>query len=509
MKRKAILAIYLTLLICGGARANNIHALNVKLVGQNTTNHTTQVQFDISWENSWRTSSGPANWDAAWVFVKYRVNGIGPWRAAVINASGNSAPSASIEVGLLKPGTAFNATTNPGMGAFIHRSTNGSGDFTVNNAQLQWNYGANGVTNNDLVDVQVYGIEEVYIPAGAFSVGSGAAADEYGSFYKSPQLDDPYPITSEAAITVGTSDDNLAYPSGYGDLAGPIPAAFPKGYAAFYCMKYELSQQGFADFLNNLDYTQSHNHYDYNSNIGRNRYAIDTVTGNSTFYSRAPYIACNFLSWADLMSYLVWAGLRPMTELEYEKACRGPLTPTPKEYAWGTASANNHYYSIDNRDAINESIGGSGLNTANGIGNVCAYPTVGSVTSPTPGPLHVGIFAASADSSTAGRVSTGSTFYGIMEMSGNVWEPAVTVSNPTGRSYTGSHGNGQLDAAGLPVGNTDWPSPSSAVGEGIRGGAWDANYPSQYLQISSRVGTDNPVTGRFNTVGGRGVRTAP
>jgi len=59
--------------------ANNINVTNVKVTGQNTTagvNHTSNyslVQFDLTWENSWRTSSAPNNWDAAWVFVKYRV----------------------------------------------------------------------------------------------------------------------------------------------------------------------------------------------------------------------------------------------------------------------------------------------------------------------------------------------------------------------------------------------------------------------------------------------------
>ena len=128
MKVKILLTINFVLLLCSGIFANNISTANVKLTGQNTTTHTTQVQFDISWENSWRTSSGPNNWDAAWVFVKYRVNSYGPWQHAYLNASGHITPAGStINVGLLTPGTGFNATTNPGMGTFIYRSANGSG----------------------------------------------------------------------------------------------------------------------------------------------------------------------------------------------------------------------------------------------------------------------------------------------------------------------------------------------------------------------------------------------
>ena len=47
-------------------------------------------------------------------------------------------------------------------------------------------------------------------------------------------------------------------------------------------------------------------------------------------------LPCNFLSWMDLAAYLDWAALRPMTELEFEKICRGPNPPIAGEYVWGT-----------------------------------------------------------------------------------------------------------------------------------------------------------------------------
>lgn len=97
-------------------QANNISLTNLSLTGKNTTDDFVLVQFDLSWENSWRTSSEPYNWDAAWVFVKYRVSG-GDWQHAWLHDTGHTAPSGStIEIGLLTPGSAFNATTNPGLG---------------------------------------------------------------------------------------------------------------------------------------------------------------------------------------------------------------------------------------------------------------------------------------------------------------------------------------------------------------------------------------------------------
>jgi len=51
--------------LAGSAAANNIRVTNTKLTGQNTAGGYTLVQFDLSWENSWCSSSAPNSWDAA------------------------------------------------------------------------------------------------------------------------------------------------------------------------------------------------------------------------------------------------------------------------------------------------------------------------------------------------------------------------------------------------------------------------------------------------------------
>jgi formylglycine-generating enzyme required for sulfatase activity len=516
MKSKVLMAVCFLCLLCNSICANNILTGNIKLTSQNTGNHTTKVQFDISWENSWRTNSGPANWDAAWVFVKYRV-GNGQWSHAYLNNGGFNAPAGStINIGLLNPGSSFQSTTNPGMGAFIYRSANGNGTFALQNVQLQWNYGANSVADNALVDIQVYAIEQVYVPAGSFFAGTGAGSQpgaEYGSFYTYPTESNPYQVTGEGAINVGTSAGNLYYDPTIndpfvGDKLGPIPAAYPKGYAAFYCMKYELSQQGYAEFLNSLPYGISRAHYNYALSIDVNRFHIDTALGSSTFRARSPYIACNFLSWFDLSAYLAWAGLRPMTELEYEKACRGTLTPVFHENAWGTPSSATQYYTIGHPNDSTEYIAAQ-LSTFSGIGNVSCYNTVGFVSSPTQGPLRVGIFAASAMGlPSADRATAGATYYGIMEMSGNVWERAVSVGSPQGRVFAGSHGNGALSATGAAA-NTDWPGGTTALGVGQRGGSFFTPNTEDSLSISGRRFANYLAPVRSPVYGGRGVRTAP
>ena len=113
-----------------------------------------------------------------------------------------------------------------------------------------------------------------------------------------------------------------------GDGQGPIPAAFPKGYNAFYVMKYEISQGQYTDFLNFLDPGLAPTYFMNAYGSYRN-----TISRTGLLYTcDAPDRACDYLSWSDLAVYLKWAALRPMDELEFEKACRGPLYPVPNEY---------------------------------------------------------------------------------------------------------------------------------------------------------------------------------
>ncbi len=207
------------------------------------------VEFDITWENSWRIVGGPGNWDAAWIFVKYRV-GAGEWKHAWLNNTGHTnCAGTTVSAGLLTPSSVFHPTTNPCLGVFLYRADPGSGSFDCTNIQLRWNYGENGLSDNEQVDIKVFAIEHVYVPEGSFKVGSGGA--ESGPLYAYPLITNTFEITSEGAITVAASNGNLYYQSS-GDQLGPIPALFPKGYNDFYMMKYEISQQGYVDFLNTL-----------------------------------------------------------------------------------------------------------------------------------------------------------------------------------------------------------------------------------------------------------------
>ncbi|MEL7160559.1 MAG: SUMF1/EgtB/PvdO family nonheme iron enzyme [Bacteroidota bacterium] len=490
--------LFLLVLAVSLVYGNNIMVDNIVLADQNAENGTTQIRFDLSWDNSWRVSVGPANWDAAWVFAKYRVNG-NIWRPCSLS-SATPAPGSSSAIDL-----------QDGIGAFVYRGTDGSGDVNYQGMELQWDYGADGVDPNAVVDVQVFAIEMVYVPEGAFFMGTGAfdQANLNGNFFtlavQTPfVLRVPYEVSGEGAITVANSAGNLYYdnsegslPDDIGDQAGPIPADFPKGYAAFYVMKYEVTQDQWVSFFNTLTDAQKAN-LDVTGPTGKNsddEFVRNGISwpdaGNAT--TTLPDVALNYVAATMTLSYLDWAGLRPITELEFEKACRGPLPAINSEYAWGNANLHNAPYSYVNEGTPEESITDPGVGTGNAI--------VSSTNGTPSGPKRVGILAASAQNNT--REESGGSYYGVMELTGNVYERCITVGNPPGRAFTGNHGDGLLTFSGA-ANVPGWPT--SALGIGYRGGSYANLAP--FITVSDRNDAANEITNGNTRLGFRGGRTA-
>jgi len=173
----SLLAAFLTTVLVLPVFANNIQVGIPNVTGANITDDYAFVQFDLSWENSFRDD---INWDAAWVFVKYKETG-GDWYHAYLNTTAGThiIPTGyTCLVGLTEI-----SSIDRGMGVFIYRNTNGSGSTTLTNVQLRWEYGANGLADGAAFTVKVFAIEMVYIPQGAFYVGD-ADADQPYCFYE-------------------------------------------------------------------------------------------------------------------------------------------------------------------------------------------------------------------------------------------------------------------------------------------------------------------------------------
>jgi formylglycine-generating enzyme required for sulfatase activity len=216
------------------------------------------------------------------------------------------------------------------------------------------------------------------------------------------------------------------------------------------------------------------------------RYGISVSAG--VYTTSLPNVAAGYLSWADLAAYLDWSGLRPLTDMEFEKTCRGNLPAVAGEYAWGTTTISGAT-GISNSGLVNEIASNSGANAA--------YNNVAGVA----GPMRVGCFAGA----TTTRAQAGATYYGAMEMSGNLWERAINLSSTDGKAFTGNHGDGNLATTG-DHNVSSWPSSTSTNGVRLKGGSF--SNASNFLNISDRTDFGDAANRSFNA-GGRGGRTAP
>ncbi len=473
-------AFTLLLLVLGfNAKANNLQITGTSVSGSDIT-------FTISWDNSWNASIAPANWDAVWVFVKYQDCNTRLWtHAGLSTTASDHSTSSPLQVD----------PVTDGKGVFIRRSALGGGNIPATAVTLKMTIPA-GTYN-----YKVFGIEMVNVPQGAFDLGDGTSASTFNSISIS--------ATSQSS---GLSAATI------GGAALAVPSTFPMGYNSFYCMKYEISEEQYVDFLNSLTYDQQKTRtvndpisaagtyamyagYYYRNGIrisvpGNNNtlpavYACDATAGVENNSDDGQNIACSGLSWADLSAYLDWAALRPMTEMEYEKVCRGTVARVAGEYAWGTTELAQVTSNIlTNQLKANESY----TSIVNGL---CMYGLSSSSTAY--GPAKCGIFA----TGSSGRASAGAAYYGAMEMSGNLWERVVTVGNASGTAYTGTNGDGSLTTTGE-ANQATWPSPSTATGSGYRGG--DYSNLASYLRTSDRGSATSASAARAFNQGGRGVR---
>ena len=273
--------------------------------------------------------------------------------------------------------------------------------------------------------------------------------------------------------------------------SGKTTVEYPNGYKAFFVMKYEVSQEQYVAFLNKLTAAQQRTRtigsalgalkegmYVFGGvgtrAVGRNGIKLASIGVNDAPYVFAndlepgndysqdgdgQAIACNFLNAGDMMAYADWCGLRPLTELEFEKMARRPFPESSLrgEYAWNT---NANFTVATGFQGItagtkNEKLNGGNVNADNQL----------------KGPVRCGAFASTAGNS---QINAGASFWGVLELSGNLSELYYNV-NSEGRLFRGlldkHHGDGKLSASGASdVDNSYWPEVPGAFA--LRGGSY-------------------------------------
>ena len=396
------------------------------------------VKLTVSWNNSWRNAK---NYDAAWVFIKYSLASSPNYRHAKLMASGHrlmmnhitGTPNPTIEL------------PEDRIGIFIYPSSTYRGavrwtiELSLDTAILR-----DFTANKPLMNV--YGIEMVQIPQGAFTIGEADTAAAWKNYALFVSGGNGRPVGSKKIssenepIKVSKEKGDLFYNSQvdiyHGDQKGIIPASFPKGYQAFYIMKYETTQGQYATFLNAISNAST----TARANFGGRDYYLyrgSIRLEKDKYVAGSPDRPCNFFSWDDACAYADWTGLRPMTELEFEKACRGPLQPIPGEFPWNTNNKNELQRAVTKDDELVL------LNNLN-----------------------------EKDLTDNNRHQFGASYYWVMDLAGSLWERCVTIGDSTGRSFKGSHGDGVLAPFGF-ASNADWPKGSTETsGFGFKGGGY-------------------------------------
>ncbi|MFN0274787.1 MAG: SUMF1/EgtB/PvdO family nonheme iron enzyme, partial [Chitinophagales bacterium] len=341
------------------------------------------------------------------------------------------------------------------------------------------------------------------------------------------------------------------------------------GYKGFYCMKYEINLGQYVDFLNclipsGLDanfYTDPA--IDFGHDCSRiKRYSIYFDDSLGQYVTNNPALPHEYVGWGDCMAYADWAALRPMSELEFEKVCRGPADSFEPiglnyDYAYGVHEPVNEEYELallsGNSTGEFDSVTNYDPQTANLVyrGSWFKYDFCEDEEgTELIGFMRNGVFANMAtmrgDSLT--RINTGGTYYGVMEMSGNLNERCVGISErwrsssidadtltedydwplnntpscgSTGISFevlnmkgikyyykdcpsvfTGVNGDGELGADGK-ADVTGWPKEGKggAPGSIIRGGRWnqikERCYTADRLSLTGATARTHESTIRF------------
>lgn len=440
-----------------------------------------KVKCVLSWNNSWYNNR---NHDAVWLFLKYANTSSQPqFRHVKLLSNGHKLLQNQLAG---SPSPVFEVPEDR-VGLFIYPAANYRGkirwsiELSLDTAILS---DPNFAPNNSFLNI--HGIEMVHIPEGAFTAGeadTAAAWNNYALFIadENGRPGGLWKIQKEnETINVGKQKGYLYYNSQtkiyHGDQQGVVTAEFPKGFQSFYIMKYETTQGQYADFLNAISGAATASRANFGSK--------DYYTYRGTIYFKegkylatSPNRPCNFFSWDDACAYADWAGLRPLTELEFEKACRGPLLPIPHEFPWNSDSKNKLQRIVSENDEL---VFTNGLNEA--------------------------------DLNDNNREQFGASYYWVMDLAGSLWERCVTIGDSIGRAFKGSHGDGMLAPYGF-ASNADWPKGSTeTAGFGFRGGGYYEHH-MQYggFNPHSPIGYRNfgswPGGARSLAYGSRFVRT--
>lgn len=327
------------------------------------------------------------------------------------------------------------------------------------------------------------------------TAGNGVMLNNFAMTEKDlSQVNDNGYVVDGQSIVMNNST-GLSADDGEASWNSTLNASYPTGFEGFYAMKYEVSQEQYVRFLNKLTAEQQKTRtradldelapgdYVFGNDKTKPSYRNGIVVGSringlvifannlnpDNGYSQeddGQTLACNYMSVNDMLAYADWAGLRPLSEMEFEKMARRPYPNSPglKDWAGGkygemVMPAGESYSGTAGK--FDERLENANINAGGKVS----------------GPVRVGSFAKGA----ARPSDAGASYWGVMELSGNLAEIYYNA-NQYGRGFNDNvngynHGNGVLRTSD-PQGNTDmntayWPTGQVSA-FGTRGGSFSS-----------------------------------
>ena len=392
-------------------------------------------------------NSGAYN-TADWIFVKF----------STMSGADGSWNHATLTGGTVGAGATLTAASDS-KGVFLNHTTNSA--YWTAGTTVTWDFGADGVDSKTAM-VKVFAISMVKIPTGDFIYNAGAVG---GSGFKNYGNGSQATVT-DAGPTTGTGNGTNGLPT------DALPG-WPNGHDTFYIGRYEITQGQYADFLNTIPSALANTLNNTTNANGHNMTASGTYPNK--YVAVDPNAAKNYLSFDDGWRYISWAGLRPPTEMEFEKAGRD-LSPDARVYPWGSTPV------PDLVTYTPPSEGGTCIKKFLNYNNTTGCTKV----------LDVGRYMSGDVYRTPAE--TGASPWGIADLAGNVWELSINSSWAT----VPQNGNG------TPTLPASWPVPGAATA-GIRGGCWVDS--ATYVRVSARHYASWTGTDRYYYVGARPART--
>ena len=230
-------------IVISNSFANNLEISNVQLSDREPSENTIVIEFDIAWENSWRTK---INHDAIWLTARLSNPSAVPTDKKLCQMTFDG----------LNPDGAFVGTDDSleifvpadKTGAFLRPANYGVySNVASTGVQLTLDYSTCGFSNTDTVHVSVFGVEMVLVPEAAYFAGDYSTST--ASLVQGSSDSDPWYVSDANGLSVSDPASNgfryVSASQAGEDATGSsfvLDATFPNGFTGVLCDEIRIDR---------------------------------------------------------------------------------------------------------------------------------------------------------------------------------------------------------------------------------------------------------------------------